>query len=145
MTSAPYQDAILAHARSPHNLGALMPFDARGDEVNRLCGDEVTVYLRHDPTGMATGFTAKGCALCRASASVLMLLSASRTNAEISRLVDAFIPAFADLDAPIDELVPRGTELLFSLKPFAARTKCVLLPWQAMATALAALKHAPLA
>lgn len=137
----PYQDEILAHARAPHGHGALEPADARRLEVNRLCGDEVEVFVQRGAAGrLALGFTAKGCALCRASASVLMSVGGGRTVGELGPMIAAFMGRFSDLALPSGApgALP-GTEALEPLRAFPARTRCVLLPWQALAGALASL------
>ena len=141
MSGALYQDEILAHARAPHGLGALEPCDALHTAVNRLCGDIVDVYLRRRGDGTLTvGFTAAGCALCRASASILMTLTSGVAPEAAQALVSSFIPRFSALDLPDDATgAPVGTEALFTIRAFPARTKCVLLPWQALAGALATL------
>lgn len=142
MTQTLYQDAIIAHARAPHGLGALSPCDSRHSVINRLCGDEVEVFVRQTENGhLQLGFTAKACALCRASGSILMTLADGRTRADAMALVDAFMPRFSDLSLPDDApAVPPGTEALYSIRAFPSRSQCVLLPWQALAGALAQLK-----
>ncbi len=81
--SALYQRIILEHNARPHNRGPLAGHTHEGGAHNPLCGDTVTVRLRLDgETIGAAAFEGEGCALSRASASLLTLAVAGRTPEE---------------------------------------------------------------
>ena len=67
-----YRDAVLEHARSPRNRGALDPYSVRQEGVNPSCGDELVVYL-HVADGRVerASFDGQGCAISQAAASLM--------------------------------------------------------------------------
>lgn len=136
MTTQVYQDAILEHARHPRGQGALVPADADHEELNRLCGDEAHVYLRAEPGAtVAIGFTSRGCALCRASASIMVELLTGKPKATVAAAATVFLASYETLTQG-EPAVPAGTEPLYELRAFPTRARCVLLPWQALDAAL---------
>jgi SUF system NifU family Fe-S assembly protein len=84
-----YQSIVLDHNRSPRGLGRLMSPTHEADGFNPICGDRVTLTINaRNNTIEKVGFLAESCALCRASASVLVDtiegLNVERAN-ELSR------------------------------------------------------------
>lgn len=137
--TAIYQDLILAHAKAPRHFGPFAAATARRTGTSPLCGDEVELALALSSGGALTGaFTSKGCALCRASASLMMAHVIDVPPASAQSLADSFRAGFAaatPLPAPRPEL-----EALYELKPFATRRRCVLLPWETLAETLEDLR-----
>jgi nitrogen fixation protein NifU and related proteins len=67
-----YRDYILDHYRHPRNFGELDHPDAQAEDLNPLCGDEITMQLRVDDGVVSdVRFSGKGCAISQASASML--------------------------------------------------------------------------
>ena len=84
-----YQSIILDHNRAPRNYGELAGATARAEGRNTLCGDELTVWLRLDGDTVAgAGFVGAGCAISRASASMMTQAVTGRTRAEAEALFD---------------------------------------------------------
>jgi nitrogen fixation NifU-like protein len=128
-----YSPVIRAHSEQPRNRGRLAGANRRASGRNPLCGDCVTVWLRVEGERVSeAAFESFGCALMRASASLL-------TEALKGRRVEA-VPGFV---AAVERLVReagRGEGELSALAgvaSFPARIPCVLLPWR---TALEALQ-----
>jgi nitrogen fixation NifU-like protein len=135
-----YQKIILEHHARPHNRGPLpeRTHEARLD--NALCGDNVTLRLRVDGDRIAAArFEGEGCALSRASASLLTLAVAGRTPAEAEAI-----------GAELERLLARGPEheaadrallgdlvSLEGVRDVPARRRCATLPWEALRAALA--------
>jgi len=125
-----YQDIILAHARNQAFVGEPSgPFET-AQEINAVCGDEVTVYLQPDALSLKIRYHVVGCALCSASASImaeqLSLLSGDQGKEIVLRFLSDF---------PVGRLIEdhgSGIEALFDMRRFPARERCVLLPWQAL-------------
>lgn len=72
-----YQEIILEEAKNPQNYGSLADFDQKIEEKNASCGDEITVFIKKDPTsGIITDlkWNGHGCAISRASMSLLSSL-----------------------------------------------------------------------
>ena len=68
-----YQEVILDHNRKPRNWGALAGANHRAEGHNPLCGDNIGLTLSVDVgnTVDAVGFEGDGCAICKASASMM--------------------------------------------------------------------------
>ena len=112
-----YRDFILEHYRNPHNKGYLDPHDLHFADSNPTCGDEMSMTLRLDETGVAiadVAFDGRGCAISQASASIMTDTLRGQTLEQ----VHAMNPK--DL---LDELgVPIGP----------ARLKCALLAYKVL-------------
>lgn len=133
MSSAVYQEVILDHARSPRRWGR--PPDASGirelSAVNELCGDAITLYVGQAPSGaLAVGFESQGCALCKASASMLATLATGKSPAAARALATRFTTEFPT-DAPPAPDAPQEIVALYDMRRYPARRKCVLLAWDA--------------
>jgi nitrogen fixation NifU-like protein len=137
MSDSMYQRAILELAESAHGHG--LPAAADGEALldNPLCGDRVTVFVRREGEIVAAlGHQVRGCLLCRAAASLLGRKAAGRPIAELAALPEAVASMLSASAGP-----PAGWEELSAFDPVRAhrsRHGCVLLPFQALAAALAA-------
>jgi nitrogen fixation NifU-like protein len=126
-----YPPEIVAHDRAPHREGALPGATHAATLDNPLCGDTVTIAFVAGETITDARFVAKGCALCRAAASMLCDRAAGSTRADLRALVDAF-EAF--VMGPPDAAAP---ETLGELAAFAgvravkSRRGCATLPFRA--------------
>ena len=108
-----YREEILEHYTHPHNYGTLEHPDISHEENNPLCGDRIRFDIELDEDGQTVKdvrFSAVGCAISKASASMLTDLVIGRTLGEIKDLTNEDV---------IDEL---GIEL------GPVRLKCALLP-----------------
>ena len=133
-----YQDLILDHYRSPRHKGLLANPSNSFKLFNPLCGDEVEIFLQLDSSQNISDikFTGKGCALSQASASMMcdnfkgLSLDQARARAQ------SFFEMISDKRSE-NELPELGDALSLSgVKKFAARTRCVLLAWEAFEQAL---------
>jgi nitrogen fixation NifU-like protein len=134
-----YQKLILEHHARPHHQGPLPDCTHEALASNPLCGDRVTLRLRLEGDRIAAArFEGDGCALSRASASLLTLAVTGRTPAEAEALA-----------TQLDRLVARGPEnasadrallgdlvALEGVRDVPARRRCVTLPWEALRAAL---------
>jgi nitrogen fixation protein NifU and related proteins len=132
-----YARTILEHERRPANHGKLAGANRSAAGENPLCGDRVTIELRvEDGVVREAAFEGVGCALSKASASMMTLAVAGKTAAEIERTRAAF-------DAlVVGKLGEREASELGELRAFAgvqrfpSRARCARLPWEALRTAL---------
>jgi len=132
-----YQQVILDHHRAPRNFRAVdgATHSAEGD--NPLCGDTITVSLRVAGGVIEDiGFRGSGCAISRASASVMTTSVKGRTVAEAERLFDRFHRLLtgdgADAGAGLGKLA-----VFAGVTEFPSRIKCATLPWHTLHAALA--------
>lgn len=133
-----YQEIILDHNRSPRNFGPLADADRSAEGFNPLCGDHFTVRLKLAGDRIAAiRFTGSGCAISKASASLMTAAVEGRTTSEAEAL---FARVHDMLTAPATE--PAAVESLGRLaalagvRAFPARVKCASLAWHALRGAL---------
>jgi nitrogen fixation NifU-like protein len=134
-----YQTTILDHNKKPRNFGPVEGADHEADGHNPLCGDELHVALRLDDEGRVAdvGFTGTGCAISRASASLMTEAVKGRTREE----VDAIFERFHELvtSSPTEEAHIEGLGKLAvfaGVREFPMRVKCATLAWHTLKAAL---------
>jgi nitrogen fixation NifU-like protein len=130
-----YTTVIRKHANQPRNCHRLTEANRRAWSKNPLCGDCVTIHLRVESGVIrAAAFESFGCALCRASASLLTEAVKGLRLEEASELVKAVETMVAEGDSG----ACREGELtgLAGVHEFPGRIKCVLLPWRTLAEAV---------
>ena len=131
-----YQDIILDHNRRPRNFGPLENADRSANGHNPLCGDQLKVWLRMDGESIAdVSFTATGCAISRASASIMTTVVKGKSKDEAARLFDQFHKLVTG--APATDERALGSMAAFSgVSKFPARVKCASLSWHTLRSAL---------
>jgi nitrogen fixation NifU-like protein len=132
-----YQEVILDHNRQPRNFRALeQGRQAEGD--NPLCGDRLTVYLRLDNDVIAdVTFQGSGCAISKASASLMTESVKGKTVAEANQLFSRFqLMITASPDSPVDHL--GKLTALAGVRQFPIRVKCATLAWHTLRAAIEA-------
>lgn len=133
-----YQDVILEHNRSPRNFGEMANASGSAHGLNPLCGDEVTIWVKLDgDTVTDVKFTGHGCAISKASASMMTQAVKGKSRAE----AEAIFTAFHDMvtgRAPMDEGHLGKLKVFAGVARFPTRVKCASLAWHAMKEALGA-------
>jgi nitrogen fixation NifU-like protein len=130
-----YQEVILDHNRRPRNFRALER-GCSAEGFNPLCGDHFTVYLRMDEDVIAdVSFQGSGCAISKASASLMTESVKGKTAADAAALFERFQRMIvAPPDSAIDHL---GKLAAFAgVRQFPARVKCASLAWHTLRAAL---------
>ncbi len=129
-----YQSIILDHNRRPQNFRDLPDATAHADGTNPLCGDQISVWLKFDGDTIAdVTFRGQGCAISKASASMMTQAIKGKTRAGAEKVFD-------DVHALITGH-PTGADLgslkaLSGVSKFPLRVKCASLAWHAMKAAL---------
>jgi nitrogen fixation NifU-like protein len=132
-----YQEVILEHNRAPRNFGEMTDASARADGHNPLCGDEVTVWVKVDGDRVAKAtFVGSGCAISKASASMMTQAVSGRTRAEAEALFERFHAMVTGRDERPDEALGK-LKVFAGVARFPTRVKCASLAWHAMKDALA--------
>ncbi|MGH9459132.1 MAG: Fe-S cluster assembly sulfur transfer protein SufU [Thermoanaerobaculia bacterium] len=131
-----YQEIILDHNRSPRNFRRPAGANREIEGYNPLCGDQYTIWLEvEDGTIRDFGFEGSGCAISKASASVMGTLVKGKSADEAKELHDVFRKLVTGEAKP--DLASLGKLAAFAgVSEFPARVKCAILPWHAMASAL---------
>jgi nitrogen fixation NifU-like protein len=134
-----YQSVILDHNRRPRNFGVPDNANRRADGHNPLCGDKLSVHVTlADGVVKDVGFEGQGCAISKASASLMTEAVKGRPAAE----AEALYQAFHDLvtSDPRKEPDTRGLGKLVvfgGVREFPIRVKCATLCWHTLRAALA--------
>ena len=132
-----YQEIILEHNKRPHHFGPLDGATHRADGLNPLCGDEIRVSLRLDGDRIkALHFEGQGCAISKASASMMTDAISGKSVSEARAITDKVLHAFQP-DGK-DLLLEEDGEIaaLLGVRKFPARIKCATLAWHALVCAL---------
>jgi nitrogen fixation protein NifU and related proteins len=133
-----YQQVILDHNKKPRNFRKLEDANRTAEGVNPLCGDHLTVYMQVEGDEIRdVSFEGSGCAISKASASMMTQSVKGKTRAEAEMLFDEFHRmVLGELD---EERVPHhlGRLTIFAgVREFPARVKCASLSWHTMHAAL---------
>lgn len=132
-----YQERILDHYRRPRNRGVLDHPTASASRRNPLCGDEIelTLEVRNDRVADAK-FTARGCSLSLAAASMLTELAKGRTPSELAATHRVFA-ALLTGDAAAASNPTLGDLVAFrGVARVPGRVRCALLAFEALERAL---------
>jgi nitrogen fixation protein NifU and related proteins len=129
-----YQEVILDHHRRPHNYRAIDD-GKKAEGYNPLCGDRVTVYVRLDGDRIAdVSFEGSGCAISRASASLMTDAVKGKTIEEADAIYDRFHAMITrSPDEPIEDL--GKLTVLAGVRQFPSRIKCASLAWHTLRSA----------
>jgi nitrogen fixation NifU-like protein len=132
-----YQNVILEHNRSPRNYRAMSDADGSAEGSNPLCGDQVTVWLRMDGDVIREAtFQGSGCAISKASASLMTGAVTGKTRAEAEALFDRFQRLVTGKLEPAEAETLGKLAVFSGVSQFPVRVKCASLSWHAMRQAL---------
>lgn len=130
-----YQQVLLEHARSPRNFQELPSATSRAEGFNRLCGDRITVYLIvKNETVVGASFSGESCAICKGTASMMLLSIKDQPLVAVRGLIDAF-KEFQVAWQNGDPLM-KDFEALAAIKEYPTRLKCLNLPWKTLEAAM---------
>lgn len=133
-----YQETILDHNKSPRNFRKIENATRKAEGYNPLCGDHYTVYVKLDNTIITdVSFEGSGCAISKASASVMTSTLKGKTTADAEKLFQEFHRLVKGELDPADQRDQLGKLAAFAgVSEFPARVKCASLAWHTMHTAL---------
>ena len=132
-----YQEVILDHNKHPHNFGELTGADRHADGFNPLCGDKLSVYVNLDGD-MITDvcFEGSGCAISKASASLMTDSVKGKTLVETRELFDQFLNLVTDGDVADDDEVLGKLAVFAGVRDYPTRVKCASLAWHTLRAAV---------
>jgi nitrogen fixation protein NifU and related proteins len=133
-----YQQVILDHNKQPRNFHAMDDADMSREGYNPLCGDHYTLYLKFDGDAIVdVSFEGAGCAISKASASIMSTVLKGKSRAEAERLFQLFHGVVTGKDDPMEHIEELGKLAAFAgVSEFPMRVKCATLPWHTMHGAL---------
>ena len=135
-----YQSVILDHNRAPRNFRKLEDATAHAEGRNPLCGDAFEIWLKvAEDRIVEVSFLGQGCAISKASASMMTQVITGKTVAEVKQLFDQF-HALVTTGSPGSgegkASLPAKLEVFKGVRAFPIRVKCATLSWHAMKAAL---------
>jgi len=132
-----YQEVILEHSKAPRNFRRPASANHEAEGYNPLCGDRCTVYIDMDGDAIREiGFQGSGCAISRASASMMTQMVKGKTKAEAAKLFEQF-HSLVTGKSQADTADDLGKMAVFSgVSRFPARVKCATLAWHTLQSAL---------
>jgi nitrogen fixation NifU-like protein len=133
-----YQEVILDHNRRPRNFGALATATHRANGHNPLCGDRLTLALDvKDGVIADVKFDGNGCAISKASASLMTDAIKGKTTDDATTLFQAFhTMVTTPMDQDVDESSVGKLAVLAGVREFPTRVKCASLAWHTLMAAL---------
>ena len=133
-----YQEVILDHNKSPRNFRKMEDADRKVEGYNQLCGDRYSVYVKFENDAIKDiSFEGAGCAISKASASVMTSVVKGKTKREAEALFENFQKLVkGELDVANANGSLGKLEAFSGVSEFPTRVKCAILAWHTMNSAL---------
>ncbi len=131
-----YQSIILDHNRAPRNYRQMPEASGQAEGYNPMCGDQLKVWLKLDGDRITdVSFQGSGCAISKASASLMTTVVKGKTQQEAAKIYESFHRMVTGQGGPADDLPPK-LAVFSGIREFPARVKCASLSWHALKAAL---------
>ncbi len=136
-----YQEVILDHNKRPRNFGPLAEANHHAEGLNPLCGDHLAVHVDvQDGVIKGVAFEGAGCAISRASASLMTDAVKGKRVEDAEKMVDEFRRmVVSGPDDPVEASLGK-LGVLCGVREFPSRVKCASLAWHTLHAALEAEK-----
>jgi nitrogen fixation NifU-like protein len=132
-----YQEVILEHSKAPRNYRELAGANQHAEGYNPLCGDHFTVYLNVDGDSIRDiTFQGSGCAISKASASMMTQALKGKSKAEAQRLFERFHKLVTTGESNGDRPELGKLAVFSGVSEFPVRVKCATLAWHTLQAAL---------
>jgi nitrogen fixation protein NifU and related proteins len=133
-----YQEVILEHSKAPRNYRELKSADRKAEGFNPLCGDRLIVYVEMQGDLIRDiGFQGSGCAISKASASMMTQSLKGKTKEQARALFESFRQTVTGQTTGNGSQVDLGKLAVFSgVSEFPTRIKCATLAWHTLQAAL---------
>jgi nitrogen fixation NifU-like protein len=131
-----YQEVILDHNKRPRNFGELEKAHRHADGYNPLCGDRLAVYVNLDGEVITdVSFLGSGCAISKASASLMTDAVKGKTLGEAQQLFEQFHRMVTESETPVDIGSLGKLAVLAGVRAYPTRVKCASLAWHTLRAA----------
>ena len=132
-----YQEVILEHSKAPRNYRELAGANQHAEGYNPLCGDHFTVYLNVDGDSIRDiTFQGSGCAISKASASMMTQALKGKSKTEAQKLFERFHALVTTGEANGDRPELGKLAVFSGVSEFPVRVKCATLAWHTLQAAL---------
>jgi nitrogen fixation NifU-like protein len=136
-SEALYQELILEHNRKPRNFREMENADRKIEGRNPLCGDALTLWVKMDGDAIAdVSFKGQGCAISKASASLMTTAVKGKTRDEAEQLFGKFHDLVLGTLPESEQASLGSLRALGGVSRFPLRVKCASLAWHALRAAL---------
>ncbi len=131
-----YQEVILDHNKRPRNFRTIEGASHHADGYNPLCGDKLSLTVQVDGDAITdVAFTGSGCAISKASASIMTDSLKGKSVAEARALFERFHRMVTTPpDQPVEDM--GKLSVLAGVREFPVRVKCASLAWHTLKAAL---------
>lgn len=138
-----YQEVVIDHSKQPRNFRSIEGATRTAEGFNPLCGDQLTLYVKlAEGVIEDIGFQGTGCAISKASASLMTVALKGKTREEALALFGRVRRLLTD--GPSDEVKLEDVGKLAALSgvwEFPMRVKCATLAWHTLRGALEGSDH----
>jgi nitrogen fixation protein NifU and related proteins len=132
-----YQEIILDHNRKPRNFRDMPDADRMVEGRNPTCGDSLTLWVKLDDDHVCdVSFKGTGCAISKASASLMTAAIKGKTREEAEALFEKFHRLVTGRLPDTEHASLGSLRALGGVSRFPLRVKCASLAWHALHTAL---------
>ena len=134
-----YQQLILEHNRKPRNFCKMVDPTHKAEGFNPLCGDHFWVYFKVNQDSKCieqVSFHGSGCAISKASASMMTSLLLGRTVSEAHELFYMFMRLLKGELSELEKQKLSKLGVFEGVRRYPSRVKCANLAWHAMHCAL---------
>jgi nitrogen fixation NifU-like protein len=132
-----YQEVILEHAKSPRNFRTLESPSKKAEGYNPLCGDRCSVFINtKDGVINDISFEGSGCAISRASASMMTQTLKGKTLQEADQMFRSFHDLVTGQNRDGEQAEIGKLKVFAGVSEFPARVKCATLAWHTLQAAL---------
>ena len=134
-----YQEVVIDHSKKPRNFRKPEGANRSAEGINPLCGDEITLYLKlsGDDVIEDIGFQGAGCAISKASASLMTAAVKNKTKAAAQALFERVHSMLSEgPESKVDPQELGKLAVLSGVWEFPSRVKCATLAWHTLRSAL---------
>lgn len=133
-----YQQLIFDHNKKPRNFRKLDGASRMAEGYNPLCGDQITLYVQLEGDVIRDiGFQGSGCAISKASASMMTDGVKGKTKGEAQALFEKFHQLVTGgMNGSFDPIHLGKLAVFSGVREFPIRVKCATLPWHTLRAAL---------
>lgn len=132
-----YQDVILEHSKAPRNYRELPAANHKAEGFNPLCGDRFTIYVTTEGDSIRDiTFQGSGCAISKASASMMTQSLKGKSTAEASKIFERFHKLVTGQESSNGDAELGKLTVFSGLSEFPVRVKCATLAWHTLQAAL---------
>lgn len=133
-----YQEVVIDHSRRPRNFRKMERPDRAVEGFNPLCGDKLVLYVKlNDRLIEDISFEGSGCAISKASASMMTAAVKGKSKAEAQELFQQFHTLITEgPEGPVKREQLGKLAALGGVSEFPARVKCASLAWHTLRAAL---------